>query len=327
MSTAPLPFPGPKTVAGWWTRFAPDATALVAGTVAFTRVEVGVTGTEPAPPDPLVAAVLRALAVTGPATAADLDRRLHVGPARVEAALRDAADRGLTDPPVRSVYSPGPGTPPTDVGRSQRVVKRIRLAFRDGQFLPAPDTGPFAVGTGGPSEVHPIREWVVAAAGRPAAWKRDANFPDIAPDAVAAPEIGWRGVPLFRPDALTAVVTRTTADGVAVFPAAGPDWHLAGDPLFTLAGEPAAAAFPELFAAPPDADLRAAWQGWAKSRSVPADDLAACRLALSGAKLEVHAPGVLAAWLRANRADVFRGDTWVWVGDGPLRRAAVLVVW
>lgn len=324
MSTAPLPFPGPKTVAGWWTRFAPDATALAAGTISFTRIEVGVIGTDLAPPDPLIAAVLRALAA-GPGTAADLDRLLHVGPARVEAALRDAAERGLLDAPVRSVYSPRPG-PTSSPPAFRPVVRRIRLAFRDGQFLPAPDTGPFAAATGGPSEVPPVREWVVAAAGRPTAWKRDANFPDIAPDAVAAPDIGWRGVPLFRPDALSAVVTRTTPDGIAVFPAAGPDWHLAGDPLLALAGEPAAAGFPELFADPLDADLRAAWQGWAKGRSVPADDLAACRLALNGAKLEVHAPDALAGWLRANRADVFRGDTWVWVGDGPLRRAAVLAV-
>jgi hypothetical protein len=278
------PLPGPKTVAGWWTRFAPDATALLAGTFPVTRVELGVRDTEPAPPDPLLAAVLRVLHAVGPGTAADLDRALHIGEARVEAALRDAVDRNLADPAVRRVWTPRPGPAPSPPA-ARAVVRRVTLAVRDG--VPLEPVGPL----------------------------------DLAP-----PEtFGWRAVPVHATEPLTAVVTRTRADGVACFPA-GPDWDLPAGPRFALPPPGAAAAFPELFADPPAADVRAAWLGWAKGRSVPADEAANCPVALGGVKLEVTAPPSLIAWLRANRADVFRGDTWVWVGPGPLRRAAVLDV-
>ncbi len=278
------PLPGPKTVAGWWTRFAPDATALVAGPFSFTRVEVGVRDTEPAPPDPLLAAVLRVLHAAGPGTAADLDRVLHVGEARVEAALRNAVDRNLADPSVRRVWTPRPGPAPSPPA-SRAGVRRVALAVRDGARL---------------EPVGPL---------------------DLAP-----PEtFGWRAVPVHTAESLTAVVVRTRSDGVACYPA-GPDWHLPADPRFALPPPAAAAAFPELFADPPDAAARAAWLGWAKGRSVPADEATNCRVALNGVKLEVTVPPSLMGWLRANRADVFRGDTWVWADPGPLRRAAVLDV-
>lgn len=279
------PLPGPKTVAGWWTRFAPDATALLAGTFPFTRVEVGVRDTELAPPDPLLAAVLRVLHAVGPGSAADFDRVLHIGVARVEAALRDAVDRKLADPPVRSVYTPRPGPAPSPPA-TREVVRRVMLAYRDGALL------------------------------------EPGSHLDL-----ASPEtFGWRAVSVHTDDSLTAVVTRTLADGIACFPATGPDWHLPAEPMFAIPSPAARAAFPELFDDLTDTDLRSAWQGWAKGRAVPADELPGCRVALNGLKLEVTAPPSLMGWLRANRADLFRGDTWVWVGPGPLRRAVALDV-
>ena len=101
---------------------------------------------------------------------------------------------------------------------------------------------------------------------------------------------------------------------------------LPGSMLLEVAERGGLRGVPEAFADPPAADLRAAWLAWAAAGGLPADDVPACELTLHGARLAVAAPARLADWLGANRPDAARGEAWVWVGGGPLRRAAVLTV-
>ena len=137
----------------------------------------------------------------------------------------------------------------------------------------------------------------------------------------------WQAVPVEAGESVGLAVAGVSDGTARVFGyVSGPDWSLPDGTSFALAGEPARAAFPELFADPSDADLRAAWLGWAKFRGVPPDDVAACAVALDRHRLTVRAPRRLVEWLRAHRADVLGGDTWVWVGTGHLRRPAVIDV-
>ncbi len=315
------PFPGTKILAGWWSRFAPDATALLAGTFPVTRVEIAFRDRELAPPDPLLAAVLRVLHTLGNASAVELDRILHLGEARVEASLRDAVELQLLEPPVRSVYAARLGPAPSPPAFRTVVLRRM-LCFRDGNYLPLP---PGPLGSDGEGAGLPVGRWVREAVSRSEEWKRAAQFPlDLRGEHLAEVESdGWRAIPLVAGECVTGVVVRSKLDAVALFPASGTEWILPAEPTFAIACQDA---FPELFQSPPESELRAAWQGWARSRSVPTEQLTECGLELDGAKLRVRVPANLEGWLRSNRGDIFRGETWVWVGSGSLRRAAVLEV-
>lgn len=289
----PPAFPAPRVVAGWLAHLSRSRPvhALAAGTVTVRRIEAALRE-DAAASDPLTRAVHRARAVRG-ATPAELDRLLHLGEQRVDAVLRDAAGR--------------PG---------RHAVGRRRFAFRNGVRLPLPDPGPFAVPAWSGPAVRPYG-W---------AWLRErlaAEGDDLlSPDDPAA---GWRAVVLERDDPLTLVLALDADGTVAAYPTASADAELPSEPLLRLEGGAAREAFPEVFAAP-EADSAAAWAGWAASRAVPADDISAARAVLDGLRLRVEPPPRLTDWLRANRAEVFAGEMWLWVGGGPVRRAAALTL-
>lgn len=338
-AAAPSP-PGPRIAAGLWPRFAPlSPAAVVAGVVPILRVEVLVEAAGRRPLDPLARAVLTALPLADPPTAAGVDRLLSVGEERAEAALAEAGRMGWVEPSPGmrfGVRVSAAGRDALEHGHPADPLARRRFAFRGDHFLPLPDPGPlsFDGAPGSPSSRGPLRglPLVQTAFGRPDGWKRDAGFPlggeVIAPTAGAPGNVRWQAVPLESEGPLGLVAVAVSNGGsVRAFgfvPAA--DWSLPAEPSFALAGEAARAAFPEVFADPSDADLRAAWLGWAKFRGVPPDDLAACAVALDRHRLVVRAPDRLVGWLRAHRADVLACDTWVWVGTGQLRRPAVIDV-
>lgn len=315
----PSAFPSPRVLVGWLKHLSHSRPvhALAAGTVAVTWVEAAFREEVAAPIEPLTDAVLRALALRGTAAPAELDRLLHLGESRVAVALRDATRGGLADPLADGRYRARP-----EVDRPKRyAVRRHRLAVRNGRPLPLPDPGPFAVpAPPGPSSSPRRWAWLHDMLAR-----RETDSPPAAdflsPD---SPDGGWRAVPLVRDDAMTAALA-LDGDGVlSVYPIA--DGELSGEPVLRLAGDTAREAFPEAFADPPTAELMAAWAGWARSRAVPAEETADVRVTLDGLRLRVELPPRLTDWLRANRADVFAGETWLWVGDGPVRRAAALTV-
>lgn len=327
--------PGAKAVAGWLARF-PTATAIAAGRLPITWVDLPHRVRELAPPDPLLAATLRAaahLAARTPPeapTPAALDRLLRVGEARVAAALHDAEFSPGSSIAASDEKAPAFGPRHLEPPAFRTAIRRTRLAFRDGAFLPLPDPGALGPGLESPAGSAPVLDWVRDAANRPREWKQAAGFPpDLGPGDLLPPGADGRftgaTVPLVQFDEVTAVVLRTPDRAIA-FATAGPDWILPGDPTFTVVDARTSEAFPELDADPTPGEAAAAWEAWAKSRSVPGDDLPACRSTASGLRLAVEAPPRLATWLKTHRADLFRGDTWLWIGNGPLRRAATLHV-
>jgi hypothetical protein len=83
--------------------------------------------------------------------------------------------------------------------------------------------------------------------------------------------------------------------------------------------------FPELADPLPD-QLRQAWQAWALPRGLSQSQADACTLTLADNRLHVQAPSAVTDHLRATRSDVFKGDTWLLLGDGRVRKAVNLVL-
>ncbi|OWK41780.1 hypothetical protein [Fimbriiglobus ruber] len=312
----------------------------MAGHVTVIHTEVLLETSVRQPLDPLTRAVLTSLPLVAPPTPDGLNSLLQIGEARVATALASARQRGLVEAcrPADAV----PCLRVTDAGRAALVDgvpdphwERVRFSFRNGQFVPLPAVDLAQSSTAPPGD-GPKRglQLVRAATERPADWRAHACFPVpdgrvVGPGDDVPEWVRWRAVPIESASEVAVVVAAVgTADESAIvgFVTAPPDWPLADEPTFTMSGPPARAAFPELFAPVAPASLRAAWVGWAKSRAVPADNLNTSQLTLDGDRLVVAVPDRLGTWLRAHRADVFRGDTWVWVGDGPLRRPAQLDV-
>lgn len=334
------PVPAPRAVASWWTTLAPlGPTALLAGWFTILRVEVLVESSILVPLDPITSAILAVVASADGATAVAVDRVLRLGEARVRATLAAAGHLGYateqsSGDAIRYTLTDA-GRAALDHGLTSPIRSRRRFAFRNGQYLPLSDPGPLllghaqatSMGAGAGSRL------VAAATARSPQWKADAHFPTDFQRVVAMEELPgpqrWQAVPGECPDAFQAVIVFAHAVGtprVLGFPTASPDWPLAPTPIVEFRGEPARAAFPELFDTQPINDSRGAWLGWAKSRSVPLEPADAATVSLDGHKLTVTVTAEFGEWLRANRADVFAGETWVWVGEGDVRRAAVLDV-
>lgn len=322
------PLPAPRTVAAWWTTLAPlGPTALLAGWFTVLRTEVLVEASVLVPLDPITSAVLAVVATADGMTAAAVDRILRLGEPRVRSALAAASHLGYVTTESTRLTLTDTGRAALANGLATPSRSRRRFAFRDGHSLPLPDPGPLLVGPTQTTTLGMGTGWqlVVDATARSPQWKADAQFSTDFERVVAASELSgperWRAVPAEGTDAFAAVIVSTQAGDVAGFVAAAPDWVLASVPTFEFRGEAASAAFPELFGAASEDDVRGAWLSWAKSRTVP---LEPATVSLNGHTLTVTVSAEFRDWLQANRADVFAGGTWVWIGEGEVRRAAVL---
>ncbi len=74
----------------------------------------------------------------------------------------------------------------------------------------------------------------------------------------------------------------------------------------------------------PQEILRQAWQAWALPRGLTESQIADSTLLTAGHRLRVQAPDAVLDHLRATRSDVFKGDSWLLLGDGRVRAAANL---
>jgi hypothetical protein len=113
---------------------------------------------------------------------------------------------------------------------------------------------------------------------------------------------------------------------LVVFPARQDGWTLnRSEPLLSIA-EGWTELFPALRAEQSQDELRTAWLIWARSRSLPEAEAAACPLGLAGHQVKIQASPAILERLHKTKSDVFKGDTWLLIGDGPLRTAMLLDV-
>jgi hypothetical protein len=163
----------------------------------------------------------------------------------------------------------------------------------------------------------------------------------------------WRGVILDRPEYLPVVLVLTQPSltppsplGGAASRAAPPggegrvregarpsllgfsfrpeNWSLRTEaPLLSL-GEGWAEVFPELEEEPSLEVWRQAWLAWCYQRALPANEASACDVRREGPRLVLHAPPRLVERLRAARSDALKNESWLLVGSGRTRTAALI---
>src|SRR5262245_37865695 len=91
-----LPFPGGRTLAGWWRQFAPlGPRELAAGHFLVQRLEALVRLRRRAEPEPLQRFLLRTLAASPNLAPASLDAHLHLGEPLVNGLLDELRHLGL----------------------------------------------------------------------------------------------------------------------------------------------------------------------------------------------------------------------------------------
>jgi hypothetical protein len=344
-----LPFPGGRTLAGWWRLLAPrQPTALWVGHLFLHRIEALTRRRRSYRPEPFSLLVLRALALEQPGQAnrhaaeeqlRRLDGQLHLGRQLLLQVLGGLARQGLAegDPqagwtlatPGRQVVEHGE-IPAECYERQTFTFLEREPADGSGEKPPAflglrPAAG--AAWQGSTFDVAALR----ACLDRPAEWKERHGFPaDVAeilgPEGEAAMIPPWQRVLVDRPVDLLIVLAAVAPErssrrllGFAVKPEG---WLLeAAEPVLTLA-EASAAELPELR---PAADLpawRAAWRQWCQQRGFPASEAEACVLEPAGVLLRVRPAARLLERLRATRSDALKGEAWLLAGEDPVRAAA-----
>lgn len=346
--SASLAFPGSRALAGWWRQLAPyHPEAVWVGHLALHRVEALVDLAHPYPVDRFRLFVLQAVSqgVPGkPAPSAEehlthLDGRFHVGRPLLRQVLRsleaerlvvthgeggwlltregqEALERGeyvQTTQERRGFHFVEPRRPGD-------VPHYLNLNSHSGAPEPATESGP-------PFDISTLEACVA----RPQEWKERYGFPtDVraVPGIPADPAAAWRHIIVARPEYLAAALVPITDERegrrLLGFAARQDGWSLqTSEPAFVVR-QSWHELFPELTARPASEAWRQAWAQWCRPRDLPEGEVSACIIEPEGARLVVRAPARLIERLRAVRSDALKGEAWVLVGDGPLRRAALL---
>jgi hypothetical protein len=357
MTAAPsLPFPGGRTLAGWWRLLAPrQPTALWVGHLFLHRIEALARRRRPFRPEPFPTLVLHALALElpgpvnshAPAAVADeqlrrLDGRLHLGRQLLVQVLGGLTRQGLAQgDSLRGWALAATGRQVVELGEVPReCYERLTFAFVQressaGGGSPPPAFLAVRAAAGNPWPAGEGRGFDMAALraclDRPASWKQRHDFPaDVAE--VLAPEgppddvPAWQRVLVDRPEHLLAVLAAVASgrDSVQLlgFAALQEGWALqAAEPVIVL-NEDSAAELPELRPSTALQTWRQAWRQWCQQRGFPGNEAEACAVEPAGVSLRVRAGARLLERLRAGRSDALKGEAWLLAGEGRVRAAA-----
>jgi len=158
-------------------------------------------------------------------------------------------------------------------------------------------------------------------------WKRRHGFPvEVVGLGNPAGE-AWEQVVIDRPEQMLALFVLSGSDageetllGLGVQP---DGWRLQADRPVLRLGEGWQEVLPELAEEPPPDAWRQAWRAWGQAHGLPLAEVEACSLEQKGVRLRVMAPQPLAERLHSSRGDL-KGETWVFAGEGRLRRAALI---
>jgi hypothetical protein len=343
---ASLPWPGGRTLAGWWPQLAArQPRALWVAHLFLHRIEACVARARARSADPFTRQVLQAV---GPGLAvAQIEARLGLGTQLLRRVLHgldrerlarpDAAGRwaltALGTEALRHGSYPSPEYERRifhfrDRGRPGEPPQFLHLTAHAGTDWPARPGWTF--------DAAHLRACVE----RPAEWKRRHGFPtDVEAIVGPAPEASqpcpngsapavpeWQRVILDQAEHLLIMLLLgpgPDGDVLLGFTARQDGWTLQPEPALSLAAG-WQEAFPELREEPAPEAWRQAWLAWCQPRSLPQAEVQACVLERLGCRLRVTAPRTLADRLRSTRSDVVKGTAWVLAGDGSVRPAALL---
>ena len=350
ISASSLAFPGSKTLAGWWRQLSSHKPlSFGVGYLFLHRVEAPVVFSQAKKIERFSLLILQALEMdcqrAGAGETPLLDRleaRLHLDRPVILQLLRTLQTEGLAGVQPDGNWS---------------ITARGRLGIKTGEvpvencerrvfhFLERCDpTGARSYpphflnlrGAGGtpwqPGDSYPFDASLVRhCAEQTEIWKQQFGFPldicripNMAED--DAEPSAWQHIILDRPERLLVVlvlVAGTDQPRLLGFAARQEGWVLATAEPVLVMDTGWREIFLELNSPRLDA-LQQAWHAWAQPRGVSESLLASCAIEMGGHRLRVHAPASVLDHLRATRSEVFKGDSWILVGDGRIRAAANL---
>jgi hypothetical protein len=349
-ASAPLAFPGSRTLAGWWRQFGSvQPRALWVAHLLLHRVEALVSLTRTQRPDPLHLLVLKAVSLQPEASLERLDATLFLGRQVLGRVLAVLQAEGL------ALDQPEGRWEPTALGRqaleqgSYPLTHYERRAFSFVQST-LPQRGPHYLNID-PAVCIPATApegWgfepahLQACLEQPAEWKQRYGFSedieqilmpgressDPGPSAGPGPP-NWQRVILDRPERLLTVLLLVQradgADSLHGYPVRQDGWAVQPQPAFTLASgwqEP----FPELLDEPPLEQWRQAWRMWCQPRGLTATETDNCPLERIDHRLRVELSSRFIDKLRSARSDALKGEAWLLAGEGRVRTAAQLEI-
>jgi len=341
-----LIFPGSKTLAGWWRQLAPYQPQALWVAYAFVhRIDAPVSVLCDRPVEPLTLLLLQAMNLEckggnhqAGVPLADLEDRLRLPAPMVQRMLLDIEDVGFI---ARTGLNSWQTTPagqqalshkhaPVNV-RARRVFPFLERLDAGGQraahahFLPIGE----CVHVGWQvDDTHRFESrWLAESIAQPAEWKKMLQFPQDVTALHNEPADDGSHVIIDRPERVLLALIRAGAAGELLGFAIKVDGWLLFDrtPAVRLP-QGADRVWPDLAQAPPIGVWQETWRDWCRQRQMPASEVDNCTLTFHAPRLEVQAPSRLMQRLHASRSDLFKGETWLLVGDGYTRLAAQLTI-
>jgi hypothetical protein len=165
-------------------------------------------------------------------------------------------------------------------------------------------------------------------------WKRQHSFPQDVHELLdlpaSTPAPAWQRVVVDRPERLPVLLALTGSpedrQQLLGFSLRQEGWVLqTHHPTFVLRGEPYGP-FANLEKSLTPTAGQEAWRAWCLPRGLPAEEVEACEVELTGLHLRICAPAPLLARLRASRSDALKGEAWLLLGAGMIRPAVRLEV-
>jgi hypothetical protein len=336
-ASAPLVFPGSRTLAGWWRQLtAWQPRTWWVGHILLHRVEALAELAPLSPLDPLHRLVLHALRFSPTISTERLDDRLHLGRQLLGRLLRALQSDGLVSAAGDEWSATERGRQAQDRGEYQRIAhERRSFSFVESELPGRPphflhlDVAHGSAWSAGEGW-HFDSTLLGASVARPEEWKRRFGFPiDVQRIVTLDTEASaptWQRVVVDRPERLAAVVVRSEDGRLVGFAVRQDNWGLQAEaPLFSIDRE-GAEVFPQLSEGLSADQWQQAWQAWCQPRSLAGLGVENCGIGQEGHRLRVTVPPRLLERLRATRSDALKGEAWLLGGSGRLRAAALLEI-
>lgn len=341
-AAASLPFPGSRTLAGWWRQLAPyEPQAMWVGHLFLHRLEALVRVSQPHRLDRFTRLLLQAIALeatsTSAATVAILADRLQLQVALTAQLLRQLAHEGLIDATAEGWRVNARGQDVLNDGEYLRDQEERRVFY----FLD-PETDPPAQHyvplqimntNSASSEARPFDVRVLQATiEQSPQWKATHGFPldvrELLQPAAEAALSSWRRVPVALAERLfTALIltpARVFGPALLSFAVRQESWTLLSSAPVLHICRDQHDLFPHLSAPAALEEWRQAWQTWCATRGIAPDAANACTLEWRAARLRVRASPGVHEHLRSTRSEALKRETWLLAGNGSLRAAAAL---
>ncbi len=331
---ASLISPGSKILAGWYRQLAAlKPRRIWVGYIYLHRIEAPVEVLREQPVDPLILLILQAI---NAAPVNEFDRWLGLPPAVLANILQSMQRENLIARANDNCWAI------TERGKLAVDRQSVPVHSTERQVLPFVErldqagqrVGPplfLAIGNG------PRADWIVDDAHsfdsgilqtcikESNEWKAMTRFPTEIERFGIDAATDWQRVIVDHPERMMTVFL-TTEQELLGFAIKVEGWSLnERSPVLRLPS----AALPGLSALltePTDEAWRDAWRAWCKQRSLPANEVEACKVALASARVEIQAPPRLVQRLQAANNELLKGDAWLLVGEGYIRPAAPMAM-